>query len=184
MEIVLGCLASYLVVLVAMVTCLLLASSLSTLHLKSFLKVSGLFLERDLCSPTPEKILSYWTKVSWNSGAIKISQSGEDILTDGLQFWQNSVTNKDSEWEHRKYRKAFRHSWWKVQRETGEEEADNRMSLNLQDGYPLFPAAFQAHCFSPVQNKTKNKVESVLGHSGPPKVLGNKRSPISTQEGV
>ena len=56
-EILLGCLAN--VVLVAIVTCLLLALSLRTPFEESFLKVSGLFLERDLCSPKPEKTLSY-----------------------------------------------------------------------------------------------------------------------------
>lgn len=122
--------------------------------------------------------------MSWNSRAIKISHSVEDIPTDGLQFGRNAVTSKDSELEQVKCRKAFRHSWWKVRRETGEEEADHSMNFNLQDGYPLFPVVFQAHCFSPVQNKTRNNVESVLEHSGPPKVLGNKGSPISTQEGM
>lgn len=71
-----------------------------------------------------------------------------------------------------------------MRREIGEEEANHRMNLNLQDGYPSSLQYFKAHCFSPVQNKTRNNVESVLEHSGPPKGLGNKGSPISTQEGM
>ena len=70
--------------------------------------------------------------VSWNSRAIKMSQSMGDISTPRLYFRQNGVTLKD-EWVKAFKIEAIRHCYWEVQRGTGKEEADHRRSLNLQD---------------------------------------------------